>query len=73
VLLADIHLADASSGIAAVAEIQEQCRAPAIFITGFPALVLARERPEAACVITKPFDPEMLGVALSQSLRQSPD
>jgi CheY-like chemotaxis protein len=72
ILLADIHLADASSGIEAVAAIQAQCPAPAIFITGFPDLLLARERPEAACVLTKPFDPEMLSVALAQSLRRHP-
>ena len=67
-MLADIHLGDDSSGIDAVAEIMEHYRVPVIFITAFPDRLLTGERPEPTFLITKPFDPEILSVAISQAL-----
>ena len=67
-VLADIHLGDESSGVDAVAEIMEHYRVPVIFITAFPDRLLTGERPEPTFLITKPFDPEILSVAISQAL-----
>ena len=67
-VLADIHLGDESSGVDAVAEIMEHYRVPVIFITAFPDRLLTDERPEPTFLITKPFDPEILSVAISQAL-----
>ena len=67
-VLADIQLSDDSSGIDAVREILEHYRVPVIFITAFPDRLLTGERPEPTFLITKPFDPEILHVAISQAL-----
>lgn len=67
-VLADIHLGDDSSGIDAVAEILEHYRVPVIFITAFPDRLLTGERAEPTFLITKPFDPEILSVAISQAI-----
>jgi CheY-like chemotaxis protein len=67
-VLADIHLGDDSSGIEAVAEILEHYRVPVIFITAFPDRLLTGERTEPTFLITKPFDPEILSVAISQAI-----
>ncbi len=67
-VLADIQLADDSSGIDAVKEILGHYDVPVIFITAFPDRLLTGERPEPTFLITKPFDPEILNVAISQAL-----
>jgi CheY-like chemotaxis protein/DNA-directed RNA polymerase specialized sigma24 family protein len=67
-VLADIQLSDDSSGIEAVKEILSHYQVPVIFITAFPDRLLTGERPEPAFLITKPFDPEILNVAVSQAL-----
>jgi CheY-like chemotaxis protein/DNA-directed RNA polymerase specialized sigma24 family protein len=67
-VLADIQLSDDSSGVDAVREILEHYRVPVIFITAFPDRLLTGERPEPAFLITKPFEPETLSVAISQAL-----
>jgi CheY-like chemotaxis protein/DNA-directed RNA polymerase specialized sigma24 family protein len=67
-VLADIQLSDDSSGIEAVKEILEHYQVPVIFITAFPDRLLTGERPEPTFLITKPFDPEILNVAISQAL-----
>jgi len=67
-VLADIQLSDDSSGIDAVKEILEHYQVPVIFITAFPDRLLTGERPEPTFLITKPFDPEILNVAISQAL-----
>ncbi|MFO1071600.1 MAG: response regulator [Geminicoccaceae bacterium] len=67
-ILADIQLSDDSSGIEAVKEILVQHDLPVIFITAFPDRLLTGERPEPTFLITKPFDPEILNVAISQAL-----
>ena len=57
-VLADISLADGSSGIDAVKDILAEQTVPVIFITAFPERLLTGERPEPTYLITKPFEPE---------------
>ena len=54
-VLADIHLADGSSGLDAVNEILASINVPVIFITAYPERLLTGEKPEPAFLITKPF------------------
>jgi CheY-like chemotaxis protein/DNA-directed RNA polymerase specialized sigma24 family protein len=67
-VLADIQLADGSSGIDAVNDILGDIDVPVIFITAFPERLLTGERPEPAFLITKPFMPDAVKVAMSQAL-----
>jgi len=67
-VLADIQLADGSSGLEAVAEILQSIDLPVIFITAYPERLLTGERPEPAFLITKPFQPEAVKAAISQAL-----
>ena len=68
-ILADIQLADGSSGIDAVNELMgEMGDVPVIFITAFPERLLTGERPEPAFLITKPFSEDQLRSAVSQAM-----
>lgn len=67
-ILADIQLADGSSGIDAVNEILGMASVPVIFITAFPERLLTGERPEPAFLVTKPFNPDMVKALISQAL-----
>jgi len=67
-VLADIQLADGSSGVEAVREILGQFDVPVIFITAFPERLLTGERPEPTFLITKPFQPETVKAAIGQAL-----
>jgi CheY-like chemotaxis protein len=67
-ILADIQLADGTSGIDAVNEILSSASVPVIFITAFPERLLTGERPEPAFLVTKPFNPEMVKALISQAL-----
>ena len=67
-ILADIQLADGSSGIDAVNEILATSSVPVIFITAFPERLLTGERPEPAFLVTKPFNPDMVKALISQAL-----
>ncbi len=67
-ILADISLADGSSGIDAVKEILEAQFVPVIFITAFPERLLTGERPEPAYLITKPFEPETVAATIWQAM-----
>jgi DNA-directed RNA polymerase specialized sigma24 family protein len=67
-ILADIQLADGSSGIDAVNEILASASVPVIFITAFPERLLTGERPEPAFLVTKPFNPDMVKALISQAL-----
>jgi CheY-like chemotaxis protein len=67
-VLADIQLADGSSGIDAVHDILAVTEAPVIFITAFPERLLTGERPEPTFLITKPFQPETVKAAIGQAL-----
>lgn len=67
-VLADIQLADGSSGIDAVKDILSGFSVPVIFITAFPERLLTGERPEPTFLLTKPFDPRTVKAAISQAL-----
>lgn len=67
-VLADIQLADGSSGLDAVNEILGAIDVPVIFITAYPERLLTGDRPEPAFLITKPFQPEAVKAAISQAL-----
>lgn len=67
-VLADIQLADGSSGIDAVKDILGKFEVPVIFITAFPERLLTGERPEPTFLITKPFQPETVKAAIGQAL-----
>jgi DNA-directed RNA polymerase specialized sigma24 family protein/CheY-like chemotaxis protein len=67
-VLADIQLADGSSGVDAVKDILSEQDAPVIFITAFPERLLTGERPEPTFLITKPFQPETVKAAIGQAL-----
>jgi DNA-directed RNA polymerase specialized sigma24 family protein len=67
-VLADIQLADGSSGIDAVNEMIEAFAVPVIFITAYPERLLTGDRPEPAFLITKPFQADTVKAAISQAL-----
>ncbi len=67
-VLADIQLADGSSGIDAVNAILNAASVPVIFITAFPDRLLTGERPETTFLITKPYKEETIEAAVSQAL-----
>ena len=67
-ILADIHLADGSSGIEAVSEILSRVSVPVIFITAFPDRLLTGERPEPTFLIAKPYAEDTVRAAVSQAL-----
>jgi CheY-like chemotaxis protein len=67
-VLADVQLQDGDSGIVTVQEIMQSMDAPVIFVTGFPERLLTGDRVEPAFIVTKPFDPETLKVAIVQAL-----
>ena len=67
-VLADIQLADGSSGIDAVNDILGSFDVPVVFITAFPERLLTGDKPEPAFLITKPFLPDMVKAVISQAL-----
>lgn len=67
-VLADIQLADDSSGIDAVADILADIDVPVIFITAFPERLLTGQRPEPTFLITKPFQQATLKATIAQAL-----
>ena len=67
-ILADIQLADGSSGLDAVNEILGLQELPVIFITAFPERFLTGQAPEPAFLIAKPFQPAMVSAIASQAL-----
>ena len=67
-VLADIQLADDSSGIDAVKDILSEFKVPVIFITAFPERLLTGERPEPTFLITKPFQRATVKAQIAQAL-----
>ncbi|HET9904900.1 MAG TPA: response regulator [Xanthobacteraceae bacterium] len=67
-ILADIQLADGSSGLDAVNELLRSFEVPVIFITAYPERFLTGERPEPAFLIAKPFQPATVSAVVSQAL-----
>ncbi len=67
-ILADIQLADGSSGLNAVNELLKNFDCPVIFITAFPERLLTGERPEPAFLISKPYKVDTVKATISQAL-----
>lgn len=67
-VLADIQLADGSSGLDAVDDILAITQVPVIFITAYPERLLTGNRPEPTYLITKPFQEDTVRAAISQAL-----
>lgn len=67
-VLADIQLADDSSGIDAVHDLLEHYEIPVIFITAYPERLLTGRRPEPTFLISKPYDVETVKAIMSQAL-----
>ncbi len=67
-VLADIQLADGSSGAAAVDDILQHCSPPVVFITAFPERLLTGTKREPTYLLTKPYDPEAVKTLVSQAL-----
>lgn len=67
-ILADIQLADGSSGLDAVNEILGIEEVPVIFITAFPERFLTGQAPEPAFLLTKPFSADAVKAVISQAL-----
>ena len=68
-ILADIQLADNSSGIDAVNDLLNQFGdIPVIFITAFPERLLTGDKPEPAFLISKPYSEEQVRSAVSQAM-----
>lgn len=68
-ILADIQLADNSSGIDAVNDIlQHLGPRPVIFITAFPERLLTGDKPEPAFLISKPYSVDQVISSVSQAM-----
>lgn len=67
-VLADIQLADGSSGLDAVDDILSSGSMPVIFITAYPERLLTGDRPEPTYLVTKPFQEATVRAAISQAL-----
>jgi FixJ family two-component response regulator len=67
-VLADIRLADGSSGLEAVNEILGSFTVPVVFITAYPDQLMTGERPEPTFLITKPFREDAVKAVVSQVL-----
>jgi len=67
-ILADIQLADGSSGLDAVDDIMAITAVPVIFITAYPERLLTGARKEPTYLVTKPFKEATVRAAISQAL-----
>jgi CheY-like chemotaxis protein len=67
-ILADIQLADGSSGLEAVNDLLNSFEVPVIFITAHPERFLTGERPEPAFLISKPYQQSTVSALVSQAL-----
>ena len=67
-VLADIQLADGSSGIDAVANIMASHSFPAVFITAYPERLLTGKTTEPTFLVTKPYRDEQIWAVISQAL-----
>jgi DNA-directed RNA polymerase specialized sigma24 family protein/CheY-like chemotaxis protein len=67
-ILADIQLADGSSGLEAVNDLLNSFEVPVIFISAHPERFLTGERPEPAFLISKPYQQSTVSAVVSQAL-----
>lgn len=68
VVLADIQLADGSSGLDAVDDILAMADVPVVFVTAYPERLLTGDRAEPTWLVTKPFTEAMVRAMLAQAL-----
>jgi CheY-like chemotaxis protein len=67
-ILADIQLADGSSGLETVNDLLNSFEVPVIFITAYPERLLTGERPEPAFLLHKPYQQSTVSALISQTL-----
>jgi DNA-directed RNA polymerase specialized sigma24 family protein len=67
-ILADIQLADGSSGLDAVNDLLGTFEVPVIFVTAYPERFLTGERPEPAFLVSKPYQHATVSALVSQAL-----
>lgn len=67
-VLADIQLADGSSGLDAVDDILAEASVPVIFVTAYPERLLTGCCREPTYLVTKPFKEASIRAAISQAL-----
>ena len=67
-VLADIQLADGSSGVDAAIDILDKASIPVVFITAFPECLLTGERLEPTYLVQKPFSRDTLRATIGQAL-----
>lgn len=67
-VLADIRLADGSSGLDAVNDMLGSFTVPVVFVTAFPEKLMTGERPEPTFLIAKPFREDAVKAIVSQVL-----
>lgn len=67
-ILADINLGRGGDGSAAVARIQSAMDVPVIFVTAYPERLLTAEGVEPAFIVSKPFEPLALAIAVYQAV-----
>ncbi|WP_103122582.1 PhyR family response regulator anti-anti-sigma factor [Methylopila sp. Yamaguchi] len=67
-VIADIKLADGSSGADAASSILLDRATPVVFVTAHPGDLLRSRRNDTTYLITKPFSPAMIKTTISQAL-----
>jgi CheY-like chemotaxis protein len=67
-ILADIQLADGTSGLDAVNDMLNSFEVPVIFVTSYPERFLSGERPEPAFLVFKPYRQSTVSALVSQAL-----
>lgn len=71
-ILADIELANQSSGVDAVREICAERSVPTIFITAYPERLIVENKPEVTILLSKPYQPELVKKAVNRALFMAP-
>jgi DNA-directed RNA polymerase specialized sigma24 family protein len=71
-VLADIRLTGEDSGIEAMQRIRGNGRTPVVFVTGYPERVVVEDAADPTLVVSKPFEPEVLKMAVGQALARRP-
>ncbi|MGF1649563.1 MAG: response regulator [Hyphomicrobiaceae bacterium] len=67
-ILSDIQLADASTGIDAVRELTALRPVPVVFVTAYPERLLTGVKPEPTFVVAKPFRSPDIRATITQAL-----
>lgn len=67
-VLADVELGAATSGIDAIAAIRTRDHVPAVYVTAFPERVTAVDHGDPTFVVAKPFDEQRLKLAMVAAL-----